>query len=281
MNLEELCELFHSDDVTRINEGVEWLVQSGDAVLYSNCLKGWKTKTSGDDVALKFESALLEGDEAVIKEDGWRSGYGSYTVLRLLENPMAGADYDASLDLSSLTEVGLRGVQCTSLPAALTQCTALRKLNLDDCEAIETLDDVRLVHAVIRHNAEWVTHAINKITVPFADVAACFQSELDVLPRPFDPDILQPASHAERLMVIREWKEKNRTLPNLVIGLTLFQVKHDEEQPNAATQMILDYLTENAAEMALDSIPEVAVEEVQAQRVALRIGGARKSVYVD
>jgi len=263
MNLDELRDCFHSEDLTRIDEGIAWLLQSGDAALYSDCLKGWTTKSSGEDVKLKLDSELLGGEESVIKEDGWRSGYGSYTVLRLLENPMEGAELDPSLDLSSLTEVGIPGVQCTSLPGALTQCTSLRKLNLDDCEAIETLDDVRLVHAVIRNDAKWVAEAIDKIKAPFTEVAACFEAELDALPRVYAPDSAQNASDSERFIAIQEWKQKNRSAPQLILGLTLFQVKHNEETPNEATQQILDFFTENAAEMALDSVPEVSVDEVQ------------------
>ena len=114
MNLDELRERFHSDDVNRIDEGIAWLLQSRDAALYSNCLKGWKAGKGGEDIKLKLDSDLLDGEEAVFEGDGWRSGYGSYTVLRLLENPMAGAELDPSLDLSSLTSVGIPGVQCTS-----------------------------------------------------------------------------------------------------------------------------------------------------------------------
>jgi len=263
MNLEELRERFHSDDVNRIDEGIAWLLQSGDAALYSNCLKGWKAGKGGEEIKLKFDSDLLDGEEAVIKNDGWRSGYGSYAVLRLLENPISGAELDPSLDLSSLTEVGIPGVQFTSLPEALNQCTSLRKLNLDDCEAIEALDDVRLIHAVIRNNAGWVPEAIDKIKVPFTEVAACFEAELDAIPRVYAPDSSQNADDAERFMAIQEWKSNNRSMPELIKGLTLFQVKQDEETPNAATQQMLDFFTDNAAEMNLDSIPEVPVEEVQ------------------
>ena len=47
------------------------------------------------------------------------------------------------------------------------------------------------------------------------------------------------------------------------MGLTLFQTKDKEEQPSASTQQIIDYLTENATEMVLDSFPKVDVNEVQ------------------
>jgi len=263
MSLEEIRELFHSDDVTRINEAVEWLLSSNDTEMYSACLKGWKTSENGEKVQLKFDSSLLDGEEAMIKEDQWRNGHGSFAVIRLLAQPLEGASYDSSLDLSLLTEVGLQGVQFTVLPPALAHCTALRKLKLDGCEAIEYLDDVRLVHCLIRHDSDWVTQAIDKITIEYAEVAACFQAELDSLPRPFDGETGQSASHAERLMSIRKWKENNRTLPNLVRGLTIFQVKEQEEQPNEATKLILDYLSENSAKMVLDSIPDVAVDQVQ------------------
>ena len=206
MNLDELRERFHSDDVNRIDEGIAWLLQSGDAALYSNCLKGWKAGKGGEEIKLKFDSDLLDGEDAVIKNDGWRSGYGSYAVLRLLENPISGAELDPSLDLSSLTEVGIPGVQFTSLPEALNQCTSLRKLNLDDCEAIEVLDDVRLIHAVIRNNAGWVPEAIDKIKAPFTEVAACYEAELDAIPRVYAPNSSQNANDAERFMAIQEWK---------------------------------------------------------------------------
>ena len=73
------------------------------------------------------------------------------------------------------------------LPEALTQCTSLLKLNLDDCEAIGALDDVRLIHAVIRHNAKWAAEAIDKIKAPFTEVAACYEAEVDAIPRVYCP----------------------------------------------------------------------------------------------
>ena len=263
MNLNELRERFHSDDLAQIEEGIAWVLQSEDTEVYSACLKGWVATTKDDSVKLSLDSSLLDGEEAVIKADGRRSAHGSYVVLRLLEKPLEGGKYDVSLALGSLTDVGLQGVQCATLPNALAQCTSLRKLNLDDCEAIETLDDVRLVHAVIRNNAEWVVNAVDKIAVPFSEVSACFQEELDALGGPFNSGSPQPESHAERLMAIRDWKKDHRPLPHLVMGLTLFQVKDNEEQPSASTQQILDYLTENASKMVSDSFPEVGVNEVQ------------------
>ena len=264
MNLTELKERFHSDDLTQIDEGIDLLLQSKDMEAYSACLRGWGVTEKRGEVQLVFDSARTDGEEAIIKEDSWRSAYGSYIVLRLLEEPLEGASYDKELlALDALTKVELQGVQFSKLPEALTRCTSLRKLNLEDCEAIETLDDVRLLHAIIRNDAEWVLKAMDKIKVPFSEVAACFQEELKSIVGPFQGDSLQPESHAERLMAIREWKESHRPLPHLLMGLTLFQTKDKEEQPNASTQQIIDYLTENATEMVVDSFPKVDVNEVQ------------------
>ena len=78
-------------------------------------------------------------------------------------------------------------------------------------------------------------------------------------------------------MAIQEWKTNNRSMPELIKGFTLFQVKHDEETPNEATQQMLDFFTENAAAMDLGSIPEVPVEEVQvAPIVAYLIHGLKQ-----
>ena len=63
------------------------------------------------------------------------------------------------------------------------------KLNLEDCEAGETLDDVRLLHAIIRNDADSLK-AMDKIKVPFSEVAACFRkslSQLGPIPRRFSP----------------------------------------------------------------------------------------------
>ena len=264
MNFSELKERFHSDDLTQIDEGINWLLQSKDIETYSACLRGGGATEKGNEVQLAFDSARADGEESIIKEDSWQSAHGSYIVLRLLEKPLEGARYDTELlALDSLTQVGLKGVQFSKLPQALARCTSLRKLNLDDCEAIETLDDVRLLHAVIRYDAEWVVKAMHKITAPFSEVSACFQEELESIGGPFQADTPQPESHAERLMAIREWKDDHRPLPHLVMGLTLFQVKDKEEQPSASTQQIMDYLTENATEMVLDALPKVDVNEVQ------------------
>lgn len=104
MNRAELRECFFSDDVNRIEEAVEWLLSSNDTEMYSACLKGWKTSENGEKVQLKFDSSLLDGEEAMIKEDQWRNGHGSFAVIRLLAQPLEGASYDSSLDLSLRTK---------------------------------------------------------------------------------------------------------------------------------------------------------------------------------
>ncbi|GEM_PF-729434 len=264
MNYEELRERFHSDDVNRIDEAIDWVLNANDPEVYSTCLKGWKTRVNGEKIQLAFDPALLEEAEAIIKKDGWRSEHGTYSVLRLLAQPMEGANYDASLDLSRLTSVGLKGVQCSVLPEALSQCTALHTLDLDGCDALERLDDLRLIHCAIRKDAEWVVKSIDKMTCSFDEIAACFEAELKALPAPptsgDQPSISLNPTYA---LAVREWKENNRELPQLTRGFTLFQALNYREETNESTQTILDYFTENAENLSLVSVPDVSLDEVQ------------------
>ena len=282
-NIEKLKELFNSNDFAKIETGIGLVISLNDKNIYKQCLKGWEITKSSNKAALwrlNFNNTVFEASEIpIIKKDDWNNYSRTYIVLSLMDSMPEDVNCDDSLNLEKLEYINLRGVGFKTLPKFLKNCTNLKDLSLDDCNFLESIDDVELAEKIFNHDPKFLYSNYNIIKCDKKKIIDFYKKEFDTLPvdevNSGDPimaimgDSLINGKTFEikdyiKVDAISEWLS-NKKNSAIILGISIFEVSQFDDIVNKETLEVIDYLNTIAENMSTESAPETKWGGIQVE----------------